>query len=95
VLADAFKDYFQSRGRQCARPLSPLCLGPGWKAPNFSITMTHLLHLDHEDDSLALRLQRAGQDYTVPSRAASTALAENYVGLPFSEPGPGALSAAH
>jgi p-hydroxybenzoate 3-monooxygenase len=57
--------------------------------------MTHLLHLNHEDDSLALRLPRARQDYTVPSRAASTALAENYVGLPFSEPGPGALSAAH
>jgi hypothetical protein len=34
---------------------------------------------------LQQRLQRAGLDYVTSSRAAATALAENYVGLPFED----------
>jgi p-hydroxybenzoate 3-monooxygenase len=36
-----------------------------------------------EGDEFARHLQRAELDYLVGSRAAATALAENYVGLPF------------
>jgi p-hydroxybenzoate 3-monooxygenase len=42
-----------------------------------------MLHRFPEDDTFQQQLQRAQLAYTVSSRAASTSLAENYVGLPF------------
>ena len=44
--------------------------------------MTQLLHRIG-DDPFAARVQRAELEYVTSSRAAATALAENYVGLPF------------
>ena len=43
-----------------------------------------MLHRFPEGDAFQHRLQLAQLDYVVSSRAAATALAENYVGLPFS-----------
>lgn len=86
VLADAFAGYLLRGDSSGLDRYSERCLSRVWKAQNFSITMTNLLHLNPEDDSFGRNLQRARQDYTVHSLAASTALAENYVGLPFSEP---------
>ena len=54
-----------------------------WKAERFSWWMTMLLHRFPETDSFGERLQRADLDYLFSSKAAMTALAENYVGLPF------------
>ena len=45
--------------------------------------MTSLLHRFPADDGFGTRIQRAELDYLFSSRAAMTALAENYVGLPF------------
>jgi p-hydroxybenzoate 3-monooxygenase len=45
--------------------------------------MTSMLHRFFHEDAFHLRLQLAELEYTVSSRAASTSLAENYVGLPF------------
>jgi p-hydroxybenzoate 3-monooxygenase len=45
--------------------------------------MTTTLHLFPETGTFGQRIQEAELDYLVHSRAASTALAENYVGLPF------------
>jgi p-hydroxybenzoate 3-monooxygenase len=43
----------------------------------------HLLHRFPENDDFGQRIQRAELDYLVHSQAASAALAENYVGLPY------------
>jgi p-hydroxybenzoate 3-monooxygenase len=54
-----------------------------WKAERFSWWMTTLLHKLHDKTSFEAQMQRAELDYLASSRAAQTALAENYVGLPF------------
>ena len=43
----------------------------------------HHLHRFPETDAFSQRIQEAELDYLVGSQAATTALAENYVGLPF------------
>ena len=43
--------------------------------------MTTMLHRAPSDDEFALRLQQSQIRYLSTSRAAATALAENYVGL--------------
>jgi len=45
--------------------------------------MTSILHLLPDAGPFGQRVQLAELDYLVGSRAAMTALAENYVGLPF------------
>jgi p-hydroxybenzoate 3-monooxygenase len=50
--------------------------------------MTSMLHRFHNEDDFRYRLQLAELDYVTSSRAASTSLAENYVGLPM-DPDPG------
>jgi p-hydroxybenzoate 3-monooxygenase len=45
--------------------------------------MTSLLHRFDHNDAFELRRQLAELDYLTSSRAAATALAENYVGLPW------------
>jgi p-hydroxybenzoate 3-monooxygenase len=54
-----------------------------WKAERFSWWMTTMLHTFAEDDAFGRRIHDAELAYTLSSRAARTALAENYVGLPF------------
>jgi p-hydroxybenzoate 3-monooxygenase len=44
--------------------------------------MTKLLHQFPEEGDFGRRMQLAELDYIATSRAAQTALAENYVGLP-------------
>jgi p-hydroxybenzoate 3-monooxygenase len=62
---------------------SDRCLRRVWKAERFSWWFTSLTHKFPETDALGHKLQRAELDYLVSSHAASTAMAENYVGLPF------------
>jgi p-hydroxybenzoate 3-monooxygenase len=54
-----------------------------WKAERFSWWMTSTLHRFPDTDTFGQRMQEAELDYLSRSRAASTALAENYVGLPY------------
>ncbi|MEW6629434.1 MAG: 4-hydroxybenzoate 3-monooxygenase [Pseudomonadota bacterium] len=54
-----------------------------WKAVRFSWWMTTILHRFPETGEFGQRIQEAELDYLVHSKAASTALAENYVGLPY------------
>jgi p-hydroxybenzoate 3-monooxygenase len=58
------------------------CLSRIWKAQRFSYFMTTMLHLTPSDGAFDRRRQLAELDYVTSSKAASTALAENYVGLP-------------
>jgi p-hydroxybenzoate 3-monooxygenase len=43
------------------------------------------MHKLPDTGAIGARLQRAELDYLVSSRAATTVLAENYVGLPFDD----------
>lgn len=45
--------------------------------------MATMLHLDPGENPFEQRIRLADLDYLVHSRAALTAIAENYVGLPF------------
>ncbi len=54
-----------------------------WKAQRFSWWMTSLLHNFDAAEGFQNRIHRAELEYTLSSRAAQTALAENYVGLPY------------
>lgn len=53
-----------------------------WRVQHFSWWMTSMLHR-MSDDPFETQIQRSQLRYTVSSTAQATALAENYVGLPF------------
>jgi p-hydroxybenzoate 3-monooxygenase len=53
-----------------------------WRAEHFSWWMTSMLHRFPDGDAFGERLQLSQLEYTCRSAAASTSLAENYVGLP-------------
>jgi p-hydroxybenzoate 3-monooxygenase len=61
---------------------SQRCLARVWKAQRFSWWMTTLTHRFPEASAFERRAQAAELAYLAGSRAAQTALAENYVGLP-------------
>ncbi len=54
-----------------------------WKAERFSWSMTRLLHRFPDDGAFNSRIQTAELEYLAGSKAAQTAMAENYVGLPY------------
>lgn len=54
-----------------------------WKTQRFSWSMTGLLHRFPDHSPFEDRMQQAETDYLFASDAAQTALAENYVGLPY------------
>src|ERR1044072_3720453 len=54
-----------------------------WRVQHFSWWMTSMLHRFAGDDDFQLKLQQSQLRYTVSSQAQATALAENYVGMPF------------
>ena len=54
-----------------------------WKAERFSWWMSQLMHHFPDQGSFTERMQHAELEYLIGSPAALTALAENYVGLPF------------
>jgi p-hydroxybenzoate 3-monooxygenase len=62
---------------------SEIALRRVWRVQHFSWWMTSMLHRFAGDDDFQLRLQLAQLAYTVSSEAQATALAENYVGMPF------------
>ncbi|HEX4384516.1 MAG TPA: 4-hydroxybenzoate 3-monooxygenase [Myxococcales bacterium] len=82
-LSRGLIDWYRNNDSLGLDAYSEHCLRRVWKAVRFSWWMTSLLHLQPETGSFGQRLQLAELDYLVHSKAASTALAENYVGLPF------------
>ena len=61
---------------------SARCLRRVWRAERFSWWFTSLMHKFPETGAFGQKMQAAELEYLVHSEAASTALAENYVGLP-------------
>ncbi|HTE81649.1 MAG TPA: 4-hydroxybenzoate 3-monooxygenase [Reyranella sp.] len=82
-LCRALVAHYGTGNDNLLRAYSDTALTRVWKAERFSWWMTMLLHRLHPDTSFEAQMQRAELDYLASSRAAQTALAENYVGLPF------------
>ena len=82
LLARALAEFYAKRSAAGIDAYSQRCLARVWKAERFSWWFTSLMHRFPETGAFGQRLQHAELEYLVGSAAASTALAENYVGLP-------------
>ncbi|MEM9145707.1 MAG: 4-hydroxybenzoate 3-monooxygenase [Pseudomonadota bacterium] len=82
-LAQAFIRHYREGDAAGLEAYSDRALARIWKAERFSWWMTGLMHRFPDTGAFGARIQRAELDYLVSSQAAMTALAENYVGLPY------------
>ena len=82
-LSRAFAAWYGCGDESLLDAYSETCLRRVWKAERFTWWMTTLLHRFPENGPFGERIQLADLDYLVGSKAAMTALAENYVGLPY------------
>jgi p-hydroxybenzoate 3-monooxygenase len=80
-LSRAIADFYQGSS-QGVDNYSATCLARVWKAVRFSWWFTSLMHKFPDTGGFGQKVQEAELDYLVNSTAASTSLAENYVGLP-------------
>jgi p-hydroxybenzoate 3-monooxygenase len=81
-LSSAFIEHYREKSSAGIDTYSQRCLKRIWKAERFSWWLTNLMHRFPDTEGFGQRMQEAELDYLVHSRAASAALAENYVGLP-------------
>jgi len=81
-LSSAFIEHYRERSAAGLDHYSARALQRVWKAERFSWWLTSLMHRFPNMSAFDQRLQEAELEYVVHSKAASTALAENYVGLP-------------
>lgn len=81
VLARALGAYYKNNDGNLLRQYSATCLQHIWRKEHFSWWMTSMLHRFDGESDFQHRLQRSELEYVAGSRAASTVLAENYVGL--------------
>ncbi len=82
-LSMALREYYDEKSSAGIDAYSAKALARVWKAVRFSWWMTSMLHKFPDQGEFGARIQVAELDYLVSSKAASTSLAENYVGLPF------------
>lgn len=82
-LSQGFIEYYDGGHTQRLDAYSDTALSRIWKAERFSWWMTNMLHHYPEDSPFDRKIKIAELDYVMNSKAAMTALAENYVGLPF------------
>jgi p-hydroxybenzoate 3-monooxygenase len=85
VLSRALAEYYRSGATGRLERYSEVCLRRVWKAVRYSTMMTGLLHRFPAHTPFERQLQLSELDYIAGSHAAQTAVAENYVGLPFEE----------
>jgi len=81
-LARGLSEYYRDKSSAGIDAYSERCLRRIWKAERFSWWFTSLMHKFPETGAFGRKMQHAELEYLVGSTAASTALAENYVGLP-------------
>jgi p-hydroxybenzoate 3-monooxygenase len=82
-LFEALREFFLEGSGAGLDAYSARALSRVWKAVRFSWWMTTVLHRFPDTGDFGQRIQEAELDYLVHSHAASTVLAENYVGLPY------------
>jgi p-hydroxybenzoate 3-monooxygenase len=81
-LAQGLIEHYADKSEAGIDAYSQRCLTRIWKAERFSWWFTSLMHKFPETGAFGQKMQHAELEYLVGSKAASTALAENYVGLP-------------
>jgi p-hydroxybenzoate 3-monooxygenase len=81
-LAQALAERFNDKSDAGIDAYSQRCLRRVWRAERFSWWFTSLMHKFPDTGEFGQKMQAAELDYLVNSKAASTAMAENYVGLP-------------
>jgi p-hydroxybenzoate 3-monooxygenase len=81
-MSRAFDAFYKSRRSDLLETYSATCLRRVWKAQRFSWWMTQIMHRFPDETAFDHRRQLAELDYLTGSEAASTSLAEQYVGLP-------------
>jgi p-hydroxybenzoate 3-monooxygenase len=82
-LFSALREFYGENSTAGIEDYSSRALSRVWKAVRFSWSMTMMLHEFPENGPFDRKMQEAEFAYLVQSQAASAALAENYVGLPF------------
>jgi p-hydroxybenzoate 3-monooxygenase len=82
VLHAAITEFYATGSETLLDEYSARALSRVWKATRFSWWFTTLMH-KFSPDAFAHKLQLAELEYLASSVAASTAVAENYAGLPF------------
>lgn len=82
-LATALREFYGEKSSSGIDDYSRRALTRVWKAERFSWWMTSILHRFPDTDAFSARIQNAELDYLVGSQAATAALSENYVGLPY------------
>ncbi len=82
-LSEALIAFYRTGAESGLDGYSATALARVWKAVRFSWWFTQLMHRFPGDDAFSHKVQIAELDYLRQSRASATALAENYVGLPF------------
>lgn len=81
-LYKGLAQYFNEGSTEGIDAYSERCLRRIWNAERFSWWMTSLMHTFPGNADFDVKMQEAELGYIVGSQAASTSLAENYVGLP-------------
>jgi p-hydroxybenzoate 3-monooxygenase len=81
-LSQAMIEYFKENSSHGIDHYSERCLKRIWRAERFSWWLTSLMHRFPDTGDFGQKIQEAELDYLVNSPALSTALSENYVGLP-------------
>ncbi len=81
-LSRALGEFYRTGSTVALEGYSQTCLDRVWKAQRFSWYMTQLLHRFPHETAFDRRRQLTEIEYTAGSKAAATALAENYAGLP-------------
>ncbi|WP_159949114.1 4-hydroxybenzoate 3-monooxygenase [Rhizobium sp. 18065] len=82
-LIEGLLDFYQEKSSAGLDAYSAKALKRVWNAVRFSWSMTTLLHRFPDNGDFGQKIQEAELDYLTHSRAAATAMAENYVGLPY------------
>ncbi|MCA1443268.1 4-hydroxybenzoate 3-monooxygenase [Ensifer sp. IC4062] len=82
-LYEGLLEHYEDRSNAGLDAYSARALSRVWKAVRFSWWMTTMMHRFPDTSDFDQKIQEAELDYLTHSRAAATALAENYVGLPF------------
>ncbi|WP_367846404.1 4-hydroxybenzoate 3-monooxygenase [Rhodoferax sp. WC2427] len=81
-LSNALIEFYTEKSAAGIDTYSQRALARIWKAERFSWWLTTLMHKFPDTGPFGQRMQEAELEYLVNSTAASTVLAENYVGLP-------------
>src|SRR5476649_2602138 len=82
-LSLALREFYLEHSSAGIDAYSGTCLARVWKAVRFSWWFTSIMHRFPDTDAFSARIQLAELNYLVSSKAATEALSENYVGLPY------------